>query len=316
MAECIADQGLELAHAKLEAVVLTKKWAYRQPRLFSGGVQILVMRAVKYVGDTLDSKLSFTRHIRAVSASAVALARAVGRLMLNVGGPLAATRRLLVSVVSSRPLYATPVWAFRARKYEINKTVLGRAQQLAALRITRCYLMVSTTVALFLAEIPPANLLATEREAVRKRKREEANGNATADTDGTRDTTLVEWQMRWASESSVAGWTRRVLSSVHKWIGRPLVPPYRLAQALTGYGAYNEYLHRFGIATSLAVLIVVPLSMTRSTRSFTAGPGMARRRKSRRRWAVGSDQVMSRNSSVGAARRIRKLFGAGGSFST
>lgn len=66
---CIGDQGLELAHAKTEANILTAKRAYRQPMLYSEGVQVPIMRAVKYLEVTLDSKLTFIRHIRAISAS-------------------------------------------------------------------------------------------------------------------------------------------------------------------------------------------------------------------------------------------------------
>lgn len=50
----------------------------------------------------------------------------------------------------------------------------------------------------------------------------------------------------------MARWTRRVFPSVHRWIGRLPGDPitYRLAQSLSGHGAYNGYLHRFGIAAS------------------------------------------------------------------
>lgn len=91
----IDDQGLKLAHAKTESMVLTGKWAYRQPLLFSRGVQVLVMRMVKYLGFTLGSKLTFIRYIRVVSASAKASACVVGRLIPNIGGPSARKRKLL-----------------------------------------------------------------------------------------------------------------------------------------------------------------------------------------------------------------------------
>lgn len=90
----IGGQGLELAHAKTEAVVLTAKWAYRQPIFYSGGVQVPVLHVMKLLGVTLDSKLTFTRYIWVVSASAPASAPTVGRLMPNVGGPLTVKRKL------------------------------------------------------------------------------------------------------------------------------------------------------------------------------------------------------------------------------
>lgn len=55
-----------------------------------------------------------------------------------------------------------------------------------------------------------------------------------------------------------------VLSFVHRWIGRPsgALVTYRLAQALTGYEAFNEYIHRFGITASPGLLIAMPRLMT------------------------------------------------------
>lgn len=167
----IREHGLELACQKTEAVVLSKKWSYREPVLYSGGVRVPVMRAVRYLGVTLDSKLSFTRHIRAVSASATAAAKAIKRLMPNVSGPLVAKRRLLTAVVSSRLLYAVPVWASTAARFKTNVVELGKVQRQAALRITRCYRTVSTAAVQLLAEIPPVNGGTTNINAINEEAR-------------------------------------------------------------------------------------------------------------------------------------------------
>lgn len=164
----VGDHGLELAHPKTETVVLTGKCAYRQPELYSGGLRISVMRVVKYLGVTLDSKLTFTWHIRAVSASAVALARVIDRLIPNIGGPSVVKRRHLATVVSSRLLYAAPMWVTRAFKYKVNGAVLNSALRQTALRAMRSYRTVPTAAAFFLAEMPPTDLVAIERETVRR----------------------------------------------------------------------------------------------------------------------------------------------------
>lgn len=172
--------------------------------------------------------------------------------MPNIGGPSAERRELLASVVTSRLLYAAHVWATRASKYGMNRVALGSARRLAALRVTRCYRTVSTVAALFFAEMLPADLLAIERETVRRRRKAEPDANKNELDAEAREATVSEWERRWADETTVAAWTRRVLLSVRKWIGRPPGAPvtYRLAQVLTGHGAYNGYLHRFGIITS------------------------------------------------------------------
>lgn len=36
--EWLRNHELELAHHKTEAVVLTRKWAFRKPQFFSGGI--------------------------------------------------------------------------------------------------------------------------------------------------------------------------------------------------------------------------------------------------------------------------------------
>lgn len=154
--EWITRSGLTLAHRKTEAVMLTRKWAYRKPILRSGGLLVPIRRSVKYLGVTLDSKLSFTAHVKTVSVAAVNSAKAIGRLLPNIGGPSAAKRALLASVVSARLLYAAPVWAKRAFEFAINTETMDRALRIAAIRIARCYRTVSTPAALFLAGTPRA----------------------------------------------------------------------------------------------------------------------------------------------------------------
>lgn len=83
----IARSELSLAHHKTEAVMLTRKWAYREPVFLSGGLRVPIRRTVKYLEVTLDSRLTFTAHIRAVSLVAINSTKAIGRLMLNIGGP-------------------------------------------------------------------------------------------------------------------------------------------------------------------------------------------------------------------------------------
>ena len=82
--------------------------------------------------------------------------------MPNIGGPREVKRRLVASVVHSRLLYATPVWAKALQSHAIQRRLFS-AQRLVALRIVSAYRTVSTSAVLVLASVPPIDLLAEAR---------------------------------------------------------------------------------------------------------------------------------------------------------
>lgn len=94
-------------------------------------------------------------------------ARAIGRLMPNAGRPSQSKRALLGSVINSKLLYASPVWAEQGTKTVKNRAVMARAQRTIALRTIRAYRTVSADVSLLLALSLPAVLLALERTRIR-----------------------------------------------------------------------------------------------------------------------------------------------------
>lgn len=112
--------------------------------------------------------------------------------------------------------------------------------------------MVSAVAALVIAELPPADLLAKEREYIRRRRCDEPATVRSVLAVEARSTTMAEWQSRWSSDVSVASWTKRILPSVARYTSRPPGTPitFRLSQALTGHGAFDQNLHRFGIIAS------------------------------------------------------------------
>lgn len=248
------DRGLSLAPAKAEAIMLSGRRAADLPEIAIGGLPIALKRELKYLGVILDRNLAFTSHIRTVSERAAGAATAVGRLMPNMGGPSMTKRTLLQLVVSSRLLYAAPVWAARATQFECNKSAMHRAQRLSALRVARCYRTVSGAAALVLAGFPPADLLALERI---KNFWSRMEGNidpeeAVRRLQYARNETLARWQYRWSTETTVTAWTRRVLPDVRRWMYRMpgLVVSFHLAQAPTGQGCFRAYLHEWGRAAT------------------------------------------------------------------
>lgn len=105
------DNGLEVCPTKSEAVVLTKKWAYRNPAFFVNGHPILVKKFLKYLGVQLDNRLNLNEHVAITTVATRKLSMALVRLMPNVGVPSARSRKLLMSVVDSKLLHAAPIWA-------------------------------------------------------------------------------------------------------------------------------------------------------------------------------------------------------------
>lgn len=86
-------------------------------------------KSVKYLGVTLDSKLTFTQHIRAASTFTGKAAQAIGRLMPNVVCPSVGKRRLLASVVANKLLYAVAVWVSSGLKFRVNCEAPGSGSE-------------------------------------------------------------------------------------------------------------------------------------------------------------------------------------------
>ena len=71
-----------------------------------GAKAILIKKALKYLGVRLDSKLSYWKQIKyAADEYAAHITSKLSRLMVNVGGPFASKRRLLMAVTESVLLY-------------------------------------------------------------------------------------------------------------------------------------------------------------------------------------------------------------------
>lgn len=249
------DNGLTIAPQKSEAVVLTRKLAYTDPLLHIEGHVIPVKSSIRYLGVELDTRLSFTAHIAAASRKATESAKAIGRLMPNVGGPAQAKRALLGSVTNSKLLYASPVWATVGTKTAKNRKAMARAQRTTAIRTIRAYRTVSADASSILSSMPPADLLAHERARVKDRLSDvgEARSKQAVKL-SEREITIRAWQARWdrsAATPDAVGrrWTHRLLPDISRWLSKPAMDlTFHLTQALTGHGCFRSYLTRFNRA--------------------------------------------------------------------
>lgn len=246
------DNGLTVAPQKSEAVVLTKKHKYTNPLLHVEGQVIPVKPAIRYLGLELDTRLSFTKHIAAASRKASESAKAIGRLMPNVGGPTQAKRALLGSVTNSKLLYASPVWATVGTKTAKNRKEMARAQRITAIRTIRAYRTISAEASSVLSSMLPADLLAHERARVKDRLSEagELRPKQAVKLE-ERKISIRSWQSRWdrsAATPDAVGrrWTHRLLPDLARWLSKPPMDlTFHLTQVLSGHGCFRSYLRRF-----------------------------------------------------------------------
>lgn len=243
------DNGLQIAPQKFEVVVLTRKHINEKPLLYVEGHPIPVKPAIRYLGVELDSRLSFTTHIAAVSRKATELAKAIGFLMPNVSGPAQAKRALLGSVTNIKLLYASPTWVTIGIKMAKNLNAMARPQRTTALRTIRGYRTISADASSVLSSMLPADFLAHEDPA---RRRGRTILNTIKKEEGIISINL--WKSRWdrsAATPDVVGrrWTHRLLPDITRWLAKPEMSlTYRLTQALSAHGCFRSYLHRFNRA--------------------------------------------------------------------
>lgn len=70
----MAGRGLQLAHHRTEAVMLTKRMSPPPPpgRLSIAGQPITLIKHLRYLGVILDTRLSFGKHVETVASKASA----------------------------------------------------------------------------------------------------------------------------------------------------------------------------------------------------------------------------------------------------
>lgn len=228
----LTNRKLELAPSKSEAVILTRKRKIKEIRFEVKGEPITPVGAIKYLGVWLDTKMSFKEHIRRVSEKVGKTTSALARLMPNIDGPKASKRRILISVVHSKILYAAPIWFEAADNQKLCGKLLG-LQRVVAIRVCSAYRSISTAAVGVIAAIAPIDLMALERK-------ERFEGATKSDANRT---LLERWQVRW-DHADTGRWTYRLIPSIHLWISRPYGEvDYYLTQAISGHGTFKKYLY-------------------------------------------------------------------------
>lgn len=229
--EWMRSRHLELAPGKSEAVILTHKRKIQPIEFNLMGKIIAPVRAIKYLGVWLDTKMTFSEHINRAAEKAGKTMAMLTRVMPNIGGPRSSKRRVLTSIIHSKILYAAPVWYVAMENKKLKSRLLS-VQRLAAIRVSSGYRTISTAAVGVIAGIAPIDLLALER----KEKYEGINAVE------ARRNLICRWQTRWDQEDK-GQWTKKLIPNIEDWICRPYGEvDYFLTQALSGHGCYRKYL--------------------------------------------------------------------------
>ncbi|CAH2092931.1 unnamed protein product [Euphydryas editha] len=110
----LKEHGMALAKAKTKVVVLTaQRWFPSPFRVLVVDQHIESGASLRYLGVTIDSKLTFRDQIVSAANKAATAVASLSRLMPNVGGPRSSRRRALMSVSNSIMLYGVEVWGTR-----------------------------------------------------------------------------------------------------------------------------------------------------------------------------------------------------------
>ncbi len=86
MTRWIESARLNLATAKTEAVLFTRRCWFSPPSFRLKGEQIRLCTALKYLGLWFDSKLTFKEHAKQTVAKADRIITSISRFMSNLGG--------------------------------------------------------------------------------------------------------------------------------------------------------------------------------------------------------------------------------------
>lgn len=244
----MADHGLQLAISKTEIVMLTRKRIPTVIPMAVGAEVVTTRRSAKYLGVTLDCKLTFRDHIQKVCERASAVTSSLSRLLANLGGPRSSKRRLLLSTAQSIMLYGAEVWG-DATKVRRSAIRLLAVQRRGALRVASAYRTVSEPAVLVITGTTPIDLLAQERKYVHDLRVELDKVEA---EELARTRTLGVWQQRW-EEDHRGRWTARLIGELGPWLDRRHGEVnFYLTQFLSGHGYFRAYLSRMGKVASPA----------------------------------------------------------------
>ena len=155
-----SETGLRLSPAKTDAVMFTwkRKWSFSQP-LNLDGTTIKLISQVKYLGITLDHKLSWLPECRNRAKKAKMILAQCRRIVGKTYG-LGPLQMKWIYFAMVRPIlsYASAIWASDAIHRTTAMLELVKVQRLALLCMTSAYPGTSTAALEAVLNIPPIDI--------------------------------------------------------------------------------------------------------------------------------------------------------------
>lgn len=232
----LKKQSLELAAQKSEAILITNKYKVEKFKIEVEGEQIGLKDAVKYLGVTIDKRLSFSKHIREATEKAAKISNNLNRIMPRTFGAGEGKRRLLAKIAEQIISYGSPVWDENL-EIKQNTKHLEKAQRITAIRVSRAYKTVSSEALMVIGRCIPWEIKLKLRRNIR---------NRTEQCEDFENKCMEKWQQKWRASSTNKGkWTKSIIKDINSWYNRPHGElTYEMTQALTGHGCFQSYLYK------------------------------------------------------------------------
>lgn len=245
----IKKLGLTVAEVKTEAVLFSKKRPIIMPNIRIGGLAITTKTSMKYLGVIIDSMWSFKEHFKYIESKIAKVTRALHRIMPNLKGPSAHSRKLFANVITSVVMYAAPVWGekFAATSRGITNN-FRRIQRSVAIRIIAGYRTISYDAATLLAGTPPWTLLASSRSRIFSRlmdMRKDINFTRQMEFEMRHEEEIIMFRQWELLLSNPGAWERMTLDApeLTRWVNRKHgLLNYYSTQILSGHGKRTSYL--------------------------------------------------------------------------
>lgn len=241
--EKLSGLSLQIAVEKTEAVLLNTAGLKGEKAITMSlcGSPLKTSTSIKYLGFWVSQNMSMKRHLTEAAVKGTIYSMTLSRVMPSSGrGPNHNARRLIAGSALSAMLYAAPAWAPSLR-YKSYCQSLRSGSRAIILRVCFGHGNMSTAAAEVIAGIVPLHLQA--KELYEK--------NRGTDKAFARAQTMTAWQAEWSGNRDVAGWTKRLIPNLGRWLGRKHGETTRTTtQFLSGHGVFRSRLYNCGLVAS------------------------------------------------------------------